>query len=658
MLIPGYPEGSDITILDTAYIRSRKLDDGKYSKDYLSMTFKDNKDGSKHNHIIYQPKYTYYILKEGYKTDHNLFFIEKEKVEPVECKYSDILKDVAQKTGNLDFFYDNIRNRNRNENSKLHSIMEVFMSDINIEDYYRMLFAREYTNTPCKLYKSYLDIETDGRYAMGDFPEMGEVPINAVSFLDERSNTSYQFLLENDKNPLIAQYKQQLKDPTTIPKLKQFVIDAVGGRKKAIKFGVYDLEYRFLFFNDELEMIQALFELIFQLCPDVLEIWNYNFDLSYIIARIQTLKANPLDIMCDPRIKEKFLKYYYDEERANEFAERGDYVYIAQFTAWFDQMIQFASRRKGRGVFQNYKLDGIGEAVAKVKKLNYSDITTDISMLPYLNYLVFSWYNIMDTIVQKCIEVTTGDMDYIFAKCLVNNTRYSKGHRQSVYLANRFTKDFYDYGYIIGNNTNKWNEKPKEKYPGAQVGDPLHNSTYAVIFINGQPTLLAANVVDFDYKALYPSITLENNMAPNTQIGKFELDEKISYNEHEDMYQSENPDDEDAQFAKYSRGGEFFENMISNNYIEFCKRWLHLGDFKEVVSDIRELFDGVNHQYDVPIDLKPNDVIYFSREEMFNVIEEIDYSYAEGVHNAIFFYDSLPEPAENIISDIRKDAFV
>ena len=245
-------------------------------------------------------------------------------------------------------------------------------------------------------------------------------------------------------------------------------------------------------------MIHKLFELINATSPDILLIWNMAFDLDYIIARIQNLGADPEDIICDPRIKQRYLRYYVDERNKNELAERGDFVALSSYTIWLDQMIEFASRRKGRGQFASYSLDSIGEDVAHVKKLNYSDITANINMLPYLNYEIFSFYNLMDVIVQKCIENSTQDCEYVFTKCLVNNTRYSKCHRQSTYLANRFTKDFYELGYIIGNNKNTGNERPAIKYPGAAIGDPLHNSPIVLIHVNGRPTLLASNMVDFD----------------------------------------------------------------------------------------------------------------------------------------------------------------
>ena len=77
---------------------------------------------------------------------------------------------------------------------------------------------------------------------------------------------------------------------------------------------------------------------------------------------------------------------------------------------------------------------------------------------------------------------------------------------------------------------------------------------------------------------MYPSIILENNIAPNTQIGRIIIDETV--------YKGENA----YNNPKYSRGGEFIENMVTDNHIEFCKRWFHLAGFKEILQDMQEYY--------------------------------------------------------------------
>lgn len=77
----------------------------------------------------------------------------------------------------------------------------------------------------------------------------------------------------------------------------------------------------------------------------------------------------------------------------------------------------------------------------------------------------------------------------------------------------------------------------------------------------------------------------ENNIAPNTQIGKIIIPEKIYNNEN-----SYNIDPE-----RYSRSGEFIENISTDNFIEGCHRWFKLANFGEMIDDIDEYFDVLNY---------------------------------------------------------------
>ena len=208
----------------------------------------------------------------------------------------------------------------------------------------------------------------------------------------------------------------------------------------------------------------------------------------------------------------------------------------------------------------------------------------------------------MDTIAQKCIEVTVEDIDYIFATCVTNDTRYSKGHRQTVYLTNRTRKYFYNMGYILGNNCNTGEKTP---FPGAMVGDPTHNSDYSKKKDDhGNVYNIVDNSDDFDFKALYPSETRENNMAPNTIIGKILINDKV--HKYENPYHNED----------YDRGGQFIEDLVTGNSLEFGKRWFNFAGFREMLEDIDEYYQMNipiinNRVYDdrgfyVPFTIRPN----------------------------------------------------
>jgi DNA polymerase elongation subunit (family B) len=581
-----YPEGSDLTLFNTFYQYPIYQDGKKISDDFLVLVYKDNTTGQKHHKIINKPTYTYYLMNDDQEIpNYNKLFIERDKVHPVEARFTDLEKSIAENTNNLDYWKQNIYSNNRYENKKLHTLPQVFFSDVDIQDHYRFKFAMTYKNEVVKLNKGFFDIEVDGKFAVGDFVQMGECEINCVSYLDEKSKKVHVFILRNHNNPLIEVFENEISSGFFgLKQIREFIKDAVGGEDNYNKYGLGEFTFDLLFYDHEIELIEDLFRTIHMCDPDFVEGWNSSgFDLEYIIARIQVLGYDPAEIMCDKNWNVKVVKNFVDERNKNEFAERGDYTFISGNPVFIDQMIQYASRRKSKiGSFASFKLDDIGLLEAGVQKLDYSHITDSVTELPWLDFKTFVLYNIMDTVVQKCIENKTQDLEYIFAKCLVNNTSYRKGHRQTIYLINRMASDWYKMGYIIGNNSNRNNPKPP-KFLGALVHDPTHNNDYSRLKIGGRAIWICDNLQDYDYKALYPSITLEFNIAPNTQIGKIEIPDKVYENENQ-YCKSE----EDAQ--KYSRSGEFIENMVTDNEIEFCKRWFHLAGFNELLKDADEYF--------------------------------------------------------------------
>lgn len=591
----GYPEGSDLTLLNNIYIKPKKKDDGKYTDGIMNILFKDNLTGQKYIKEIKNPTYRFYMANEDVYLDTHEFFIPIDKVHPVEVPFNNLEKEIAAQTGNEEFFYENIRTNNRYANRELHTHPRVYNSDSDIQDHYRARFDELYTNNIYPVTKSYLDIETKlcrihhnsltgkkefRRIIAGDFPEPGEAPINAVTYISDDKKMIYTFLLRDPDNPSMVEFEKNI-GPDLFDRFFDLLKRTVGGKKKMTKYGLDKFEIQFIFYDEEkeIDMIADLFRLINTDQPDFLLVWNMAFDIPYFIERIKKLGFDPKDIICSPEVKYKECEYYIDEKNKNEFAQRGDYANITCKTVYLDQMIQFASRRKGQSAFTSFALNAIGQAVVGVQKLDYSHITSDIGELEFLDYEIFVFYNIIDTIVQKCIEDKTQDVNYIFSKCILNDTRYHKGHRQTVYLTNRAGKFFKSLGFVIGNNVNKTNVP--EKFGGGLVGDPVLINNYAKMVINAVPITCYNNLDDFDFKSLYPSLAREFNLAPNTQIGRLCIPEQV--------WDGENLHEDDTSFS-LSREGLFMENLQSHVYLIMCHRWFNLADFETLMDDVREYF--------------------------------------------------------------------
>lgn len=495
-----YPEGSDITIMNTFYqyaIRDKETKQ-KICDDFIYITYKDNLTGKKNLIRIDKPTYIYYMSKPNETLDYSRLFIERDKVDPIEVPFSKLYADIAKRIGQEDFY--NIQKFNRSELEKLHLDPRLFNSDTDIESHYRFRFAQTYKNSITKLNKAFFDIEVDSKWAAGDFVEMGECAINCVSFMDEKSDISYTFILRDNRNPLIEIFENKIRTGQFgYKEIHDFVVKSVGGPNKAKKFKLMDTKFKLKFYDHEIDLIRDLFFTIHSCSPDFVEGWNSSaFDLEYIIERVKVLGFDPADILCDQRYFPRVVKNFVDSFHANELAERGDYTFISGLPVFIDQMIQYASRRKSKiGSIKGTKLDDIGELEAGVKKLDYSHITQFIEELPWLDFETFVLYNIMDVVVQKCIETKTNDLEYIFAKCVVNNTPYKKGHRQTVYLINRMANDFYKMGYIIGNNQNKKNPMPP-KFLGALVHNPENTGEYCKMMLDGRELWICDNLQDYD----------------------------------------------------------------------------------------------------------------------------------------------------------------
>lgn len=595
-LIPSYPLGSDLVILDATYhfpnkqqVESYNGVKTVYTPDTMTIVYKDNTTGKKGIEVIEKPNYVFYMLKNNIPTPkYDMFFTDMKNLDEIKCKYRDVNKAIAEKldqyegtTKYTDLFKKNVRDGNYKANMEFQKSRRVFGSDIPINDFYRMRFAEQYKNTETPVSRAYLDIEVDVKLSPTDFPTNGNCPINAISYFEHDTKRLFTFLLnQKDVNPKSNEFCTTVDNREFNEEFKGFLNETLGS-EKVKDFKLENIQTKVLVYDDELTLLKDLFGYINYTKPDFLMVWNMSFDIPFIINRILVLGGNPKEIMCIHDISPLYenCNYIIDSDH-EDFSTKGDYADITSYTVYLDQLIQFASRRRGGAQYRSYSLDYIGNEMAGVQKLHYENIAANVMELPYNDYRTFVKYNMMDVLVQYCIEFKADDILYVFDKALLNCTEYKKVHRQTIYLSNRATIMFKNFGnYVLGNNLNKFKPKPTVKYEGAYVADPCKFGDKYKDKVNGVPIMRASNAIDFDFTRLYPSITQEYNMAPNTEIGYIKIPDKI--------YEAENA----THNEKYTRSGQFIEDMTSECDIEFAHRWFNLASFKEAYADIIEYFN-------------------------------------------------------------------
>ena len=647
-LIPSYPLGSDLVILDATYhfpnkqqVESYNGVKTVYTPDTMTIVYKDNTTGKKGIEVIENPKYVFYMLKNNIPTPkYDMFFTDMKNLDEIKCKYRDVNKAIAEKldqyegtTKYTDLYKKNVRDGNYKANMDFQKSRRVFGSDIPINDFYRMRFAEQYKNTETPVSRAYLDIEVDVKLSPTDFPTNGNCPINAISYFEHDTKRLFTFLLnQKDVNPKSNEFCTTVDNREFNEEFKGFLNETLGS-EKVKDFKLENIQTKVLVYDDELTLLKDLFGYINYTKPDFLMVWNMSFDIPFIINRILALGGNPKEIMCIHDISPLYenCNYIVDSDH-EDFSTKGDYADITSYTVYLDQLIQFASRRRGGAQYRSYSLDYIGNEMAGVQKLHYENIAANVMELPYNDYRTFVKYNMMDVLVQYCIEFKADDILYVFDKALLNCTEYKKVHRQTIYLSNRATIMFKNFGnYVLGNNLNKFKPKPTVKYEGAYVADPCKFGDKYKDKVNGVPIMRASNAIDFDFTRLYPSITQEYNMAPNTEIGYIKIPDKI--------YEAENA----THNEKYTRSGQFIEDMTSECDIEFAHRWFNLASFKEAYADIIEYFNTEESPFYrlVNDDLLPKQV--YNKHPSRRKVIASSKDYDEKLFSRRDIKDSIPE---------------
>ena len=599
-LFSRYPNGSNLTILNTIYHKSRKVGE-TWTDDAITLIAKDLDNDKKVIKTIDRPKYEFYVVDdpdyqlEGYY--HST--LPKNILRLVECDYKSVDVAVAEELDMKSQFYDNIRMGIRDQNKKMHIDPRIMRSTMNISDFYRYKFRCMYKNEPYPLHKGYLDIEADAAKAVGEFPESGEVPINAVTFIDHWNWQSYTFLLEDVNNPQYYKFKEEYETTDMSIRIWEKIKEAFGGNESKIeKYKLNNLDFKILFYEDEITMLRDLFTVINNSGIDFLMAWNMKFDIPYIIDRIKKLGYNPADIICHPAFKYKECSYFIDENNRDMYHLRTDHATISAPFVYLDQLLMFCGRRKSTiTAFPNFKLDTIANLCAGMHKLDYSHITRSLPQLPMLAYDVFAIYNIVDVIAQIVIEESEGDINYVFAMALETNTRYSKIYKPSITEYN--TAIYYyekNYGLICGNNKNQILGTPKESFDGAYVSEQRLLGDQPKLRLNGTPIMVCDNVCDEDFAAMYPSELRNFNMSDATQIGRIKIPKQVwEGDDHLHMKATSIiMKSKTKEPSKYNRGGHYIEDISTGNWLIFGSRWLGLKDFDGLLDDVVKYLTQIN----------------------------------------------------------------
>lgn len=542
-------------LLDVQYVRANRKEN---KPDCIYTIYKDLQTGKKHVIPMENPKIPIYFEKVDC-IDHRypVDYMYKKNCTQKICKYTEIPFEIAKAMGEpgKKFLENVFETKNYKSLRMLNTYPYVFGHDYDIRTFYRFSWKKNVSKDIIPDFtKGFMDIECDS-FDVSGFPTPEKNPIDLVTVIDGKHKQSYTFALVNREYEPIKDGTSYMKNMGERAKkiyedkekyrkemyanrhqMEQEVLDDIDGFKEEIHREFDELfpgfEYNLYFYKDERQMLVHLFDMIHQISPDFMMVWNISFDIPYILNRMRALGLDPTDIICDAEFNNRVC--YFKKDRKNfDIKNKSDHFEVSSKTVYVCQMENYAAIRKGREELRSFTLNYVARKELEDEKYDYSESGT-IKTLAYTDYKKYILYNIKDVLLQYGIELCVEDIDSLYNKSYSNITPYENCYKQTVVLRN-VQYDVYDeIDLIPGANINaillqkdmdehpeKYAKKKKKPdYEGALVGNTALIRNFGKRMYGKRTNYMFNFSIDMDMTAFYPSTIMVLNIAPSTLLFK------------------------------------------------------------------------------------------------------------------------------------------
>ena len=624
-------------LVDIQYAPSKKQDG---LPDMLYTIWRDVETDEKFINIEENPKMPVYIEKPEYR-DHsnNQDYKEREKCNKYYVPYNNIPFFIANNSGpkGKQLLNNIMTTRNYRDLNLFYTYPYIFGADYDIRAYRRFEWRKNVgDDVPLKIHKAFMDIEVNGFENPG-FPNPNTDPVDLITLIDAYTRNVYTFAYMHQPYQLEPVPRKPQNFDSLNRQSKAVIMDAIEtaterntlrshrweqedqliNEPEVLNKAIHDefdekypnMEYHQFYFFNELEMIRALFDLVHEISPDFLDIWNIGFDMPYLIDRIKALGGDPVEIICDPEFPNKVLRWHKDTYHF-DIENKNDWLECTSKTVYRDQMEDYGAVRKGQGTLRSFKLDYIANRELGDSKYLYEDNGT-IKTIGYRNYLKYFVYNIKDVLLQFGIDEVTEDIDTIYHNCYSNITPYEACFKQTEVLRNVQYRTYDAQGIIPGCNVNKirvnidrrkhpekYDKKRKPNYEGALVGDPNLIHKFGMRIGTKAKTNRRFRIsVDMDMKAFYPSTNIACNISGPTLVGKIILDSNQYDTSPNHMYEdlipmrgyTHHPGFEKKKRFAGDVSNECIDNFQTGNVLAFGRKWLNLPSVTQMAQRIRRM---------------------------------------------------------------------
>lgn len=402
----------DYNMLHGVYIKPSEETD---FDDAIIAAIKNVKTGDHKLHVIQNPKFEYWITKPQFR--HQNIRLERESLDRLDtyvCQYKNLYQHIAHALGMYRAPFNNVPQK---------SDPHVYGIDVGPLIRMKIEYMQNVNEVVPRIDIGMLDIETS---VIDDFDNQ----ILCASYTDWLTRTTYEFI-NKPWCSLDESVMRERLEKETAP-----FVDGLNDKARKV-WDANPHNFKFIYCEDERELIIKLISTAISCKPDLCGVWNISYDIPYIEKRAQFHRIDLSQLFCHPDVPKKwrFFRWKPDSKQVEHFTDSWHQVEAPGYTRWYDPMCLYSRLRKVQGRENFYTLEYIGQKMVGSGKIKFgaNNSHTNMQLHDQVGYCI---YNCFDTILPCIIDAVTQDTTSMMI--LVGISELSEYSKQTVMLKNNW----------------------------------------------------------------------------------------------------------------------------------------------------------------------------------------------------------------------------
>lgn len=272
--------------------------------------------------------------------------------------------------------------------------------------------------------------------------------------------------------------------------------------------------------------------------PDILTIWNMNFDIPRIVKMLEAEGYNLADVFSDPRCPPEFRYFEYIEGAPQKVTQSGKVLPLHPAERWhvvecpasfyiLDAMCVYLKIRIAAGKEASYSLDYILQKILGIRKLKFKEADQYVggkwhTFMQQFHKIAYCIYNLFDCISTEELDEKTTDLNQMIS-LLCGHSEYHRFPSQPRRTCDDLHFFCLERGLVAATTSDQMKDELDDHVvsindwivtlPSYLVSD---DGICALEELPNVRTLMRAHVADLDVEGTYPNVEILANISKET----------------------------------------------------------------------------------------------------------------------------------------------